>query len=248
MTSLFGLPLNAVPIIAAASLLLGITKTSFPSAAILVVPLLALVVDSRTAAGLLLPIYIVSDIAGVWFYRKEGKPGKAFRLLPWAAVGMAAAVLFGSAVDEHTFQRMLGILIIVTLGINVFLEPERMARIPHWTTPLIGILAGFTTMIGNASGPIMTIYLFMMGLTTFGFVGTISVFSLIVNVSKIPIHLFVWRSVSPDAFLISAVMLPVVVAGNLIGRHVLRRVPPKIFRAVMLSMAGLAGLRMLLFA
>ena len=54
-----------------ASLFIGLSKGGLPAIAMLSVPLLSLSMSPLTAAALLLPIYILSDMVGVWLYRRE---------------------------------------------------------------------------------------------------------------------------------------------------------------------------------
>ena len=51
----------------------------------------------------------------------------------------------------------------------------------------MGLVAGFGTMVGNAAGPVMTIYLISRGLRKQEFIGTSAWFFFIVNLSKLPI-------------------------------------------------------------
>lgn len=235
----------ALGTITLAAFLLGAAKTSFPTATIIVVPLIALVLDSRAAAGILLPVYVVGDIVAIVLYHRESETAKVLRLLPWAVTGIALAVFFGAAVEESTFQRVLGALVLATVGLTIAIRVGEEGSIPRWLGPPIGIIAGFTTMIGNAAGPVMTIYLLAMGLTTSSFVGTAAIFFGILNVTKIPLHLFVWRSFPVDGLLVSLAMAPVVLLGTWAGAKLLRRVSPRVFRLVMLATAAVAGVRLL---
>lgn len=232
--------------LALAAFLLGAAKTSFPTATIIVVPIVALVLDSRAAAGILLPVYVVGDIVAIALYHRESEPSKVLRLLPWAAAGIALAVFFGARVDETTFQRVLGVLVLMTVVMTVVIRLGAESPVPRWLAPPIGIIAGFTTMIGNAAGPIMTIYLLAMGLTTRSFVGTAAILFGVLNLAKIPLHLFVWQSFPLNGLLVSLLVLPIALLGTWTGATLLRRVSPRLFRLVMLSTAAIAGLRLLL--
>ena len=54
-----------------ATLLVGSSKGGLPLVGMLAVPLVALQISPVVAAGLLLPIYITSDVYGLWLYRKS---------------------------------------------------------------------------------------------------------------------------------------------------------------------------------
>jgi uncharacterized membrane protein YfcA len=176
-------------LLAGAAFLLAATKTSFPSAGILVVLLLATQLEARTALGILMPIYVFADVAALFFYRDRVRLGIALRLMPGALVGMAIAVLVGAGLSAGIFNRILGAVILATVTLTVVIgdrSSDIAERLPRWTVPLIGVVAGFATMIGNSSGPIVSIYLILGGLAKQAFVGTSSVFYLLVNLTKLP--------------------------------------------------------------
>lgn len=52
-----------------AALLVGAGKGGVPVVAMLSVPVMSLAMPPVMAAGLLLPIYVVSDMFGLWAYR-----------------------------------------------------------------------------------------------------------------------------------------------------------------------------------
>ncbi|MCB2152665.1 MAG: sulfite exporter TauE/SafE family protein, partial [Rhodobacteraceae bacterium] len=54
----------------AASCFVGLSKGGLPAVGMLGVPVLSLVISPVTAAGLLLPVYVVSDMFGLWAYRR----------------------------------------------------------------------------------------------------------------------------------------------------------------------------------
>jgi len=52
-----------------AAFLVGLSKGGLPMIGMLAVPLMALVMPPLQAAMLLLPIYVASDLVGIWLYR-----------------------------------------------------------------------------------------------------------------------------------------------------------------------------------
>jgi uncharacterized membrane protein YfcA len=155
----------------------------------------------------------------------------------------------GAGLSAGIFNRILGAVILATVTLTVVIgdrSSDIAERLPRWTVPLIGVVAGFATMIGNSSGPIVSIYLILGGLAKQAFVGTSSVFYLLVNLTKLPLHLWVWESVTPEMFLWSVKVLPAAIAGAFLGRWVLPRVPAKAFRITVLVLAALAALRLII--
>lgn len=232
-------------IIAFAALALGVAKTSVPAGTVIVVPLLASQMPGQLAAGLLLPLYVAGDISAVLAYRKDAQPLVAVRLLPWALVGIGVATAAGLYAPDRFFQIMLGSVVLLSVMATVVFPPERVSRLPRWIAPIVGAVAGFATMIGNAASPIMGVYLLLMGFQKERFVGTIGYFFLITNVVKLVPHIFVWRSIDLSTALTSLFVLPVLLIGTRLGPRLLRHVKPSLFRAIVLTFSALAGLRLI---
>ncbi|MEX2442738.1 MAG: sulfite exporter TauE/SafE family protein [Alkalispirochaeta sp.] len=235
-------------IAAAGALVLGAAKTSFPTAAMLVIPILTLRLDARMALGILMPLYVFADVVAITSYRRGLNIATALRLLPGAAAGMLIAVVVGQHLSAEVFNRVLGALILTTVGLTVVLRSgaNGAARnLPRWSVPIIGVAAGFATMIGNSGGPLVSIYLVLGGLANQSFVGTASIFYLLVNLTKIPLHLVVWQSVTWQQMLtVSAIVFPAALAGTVIGRWVLPRVPEEAFRRIVLTLTAVAAVRL----
>ena len=74
---------------ALAALLIGLSKGGLSMVGVLGTPLLALVISPVKAAAILLPIYVVSDLFGLWAYRREYERRVLAIILPAAIVGIA---------------------------------------------------------------------------------------------------------------------------------------------------------------
>ena len=108
----------------------------------------------------------------------------------------------------------------------------------------MGLVAGFGTMVGNAAGPVMTIYLISRGLRKQEFIGTCAWFFFIVNLSKLPIMsgLGMLTTDTLGFGLIVACLVPV---GAILGIWLLRIIPQRPFDVLALSLAGLAAVRLI---
>ena len=105
---------------------------------------------------------------------------------------------------------------------------------------------GFTTMIGNAAGPVMTVYFLSMRLAKYDFIGTGAWFFALVNLTKLPLQIFFWGAITPTTLAFDALMLPALGAGALIGIWAVRHIPEKPFRIVVMALTVLAAGKLLL--
>jgi len=113
-----------------------------------------------------------------------------------------------------------------------------------WFAPTMGVLAGFTTLVANAAGPLMALYLLAMGLPKMEFVGTTAVFFLLLNLFKVPFMVNLGL-ITTDSFGVNLALAPAVWLGAWAGRKLLRRLNQKLFENLALGLAAVAGLHLL---
>lgn len=89
---------------------------------------------------------------------------------------------------------------------------------------------GFTTMIGNAAGPVMSVYLLSMRKEKMEYIGINAWFFLVVNLQKVPFQIFAWDNINWGSFSLNLLMLPVIGIGALLGIRLVKLFPEKAFR------------------
>ena len=114
-----------------------------------------------------------------------------------------------------------------------------------WFTAATGVLAGFGTAMGNAAGPVMSIYLVSKRLDKHEFLGTSAWFFFFVNVSKVPVFLLI-GVITPATLRCDLMAAPVLVVGALAGAMALKRIPQVAFDTLVLALAGIAAVRLIL--
>ena len=99
-----------------------------------------------------------------------------------------------------------------------------------WYSALFGLLGGFTTMIGNAAGPVMSVYLLSMRKEKMEYIGINAWFFLVVNLLKVPFQIFAWDNITWHSFSLNLLMLPVIGIGALLGIRLVKLFPEEAFR------------------
>lgn len=107
-----------------------------------------------------------------------------------------------------------------------------------------GSLAGFTTMVANAGGPVMSLYLLSTGATKLRFMGTAACFFFAVNLVKLPFSIGL-SLVTVDTLRTALVLVPLVLLGALLGRRLLRAIKQSVFERLVIVMTVLASLFLL---
>jgi uncharacterized membrane protein YfcA len=103
-----------------------------------------------------------------------------------------------------------------------------------WFAIILGLSGGFVSMIGNAAGPVMALYLLSMRLPKNSFIGTGAWFFFVVNLSKVPLHVWSWKTITLDTFILDVMMLPAIASGAFIGIWVVRLFPEKLYRILII--------------
>jgi len=170
-------------------------------------------------------------------------------VMPWALVGIVAGWLALGRVDDTGAGRMIGALIIAMLALHYWrsrtLSEEELAKVPSWFAPMIGLVAGFTTMVANAAGPVMVLYLLAMRLSKLEFLGVAAAFFLIINWVKVPFAVQLGL-ITPDSLALNLWLLAPVAIGALVGRWVIARIDQHAFENITFALAVLASVKLLM--
>jgi uncharacterized membrane protein YfcA len=166
-----------------------------------------------------------------------------------AFVGVVIGWSLLGRLDEATFKPLIGIIIIL-LCFGQLLRmwrPHLFTTIPH-TKPFawsMGILGGITTMLANAAGPVIALYLLAVSLPKLKLVATGAWFFFVLNIAKIPFSANL-GFITTESLLIDLILAPCVVAGLIFGLMVVRRLPQKVFDTFLLAFTAVAAIRMVL--
>ncbi len=199
---------------------IGMAKTGINGLGTVIVPILAFIFGAKPSTGIVLPMLCAADLFAVVYYRRSAEWKYIIRLLPWALAGFALALLTDHWVPDKGFKTLIAICILI--GLVVMLWNEWKAKDTHvlsawWFTALFGIIGGFSTMIGNAAGPVMSVFLLSVRLPKNSFVGTAAWFFMIINYLKLPLQYFVWHNINKNTLLLDLSLLPAIIVGLWLG-------------------------------
>lgn len=227
--------------------LLGLSKAGIKGIGVVIVIMLAFVFGEKASTGILLPMLIIADIMAVAFYTKYAKWNYVFKLLPWMLVGVLIGVFTGHYVSELLFKRIMATIIFVSLALMYFLEKKKTLNIPNnvAVASSAGLLAGFSTMIGNLAGPISNIYFLAMRLPKNEFIGTAAWTFFIMNLFKLPFHFFVWKTVTPKTLILNSTLIPALFLGFFLGIYIVKLLSNLNYRRFILFATAIGALILL---
>ena len=235
--------------IAFCATMMGITKTGIPGLGILAVPLMAIVFkDTKESTGLLLGILILADVFAITYHRHNARWQHIFRLLPVAVCGIVAGYFGLKVVNNEQLKPIIGIIVLLMLAVNYWRTHGREENdnipAPRWLAFWLGLIAGVTTMMANAAGPVMIIYLLAMRLPKIEFVGTSAWFFFMVNWIKVPFSANLGL-MNAESVKVNLLMLPFIFVGSMLGIFFLKRIPQRAFTTVVQLLATAAAVKLL---
>lgn len=230
--------------------LVGLSKTGLPGVGILVVPLMALILPAKESVGVVLPMLIFADLFSAGYYRHHAQWKHLVRLFPAAFAGIIVGFLLLDRVSNRQLAPIIGIIVLVMLGLKArtmfakTAEGETGREAGRWLAWPMGFAAGVTTMMANAAGPVMVLYLLAMGMEKRKFVGTAAWFFFIVNWVKVPFNVRLGL-ITLESLKLDVLTFPAIALGAAAGILLLKVIPQKLFNLLALLLAAAAAVKLL---
>ena len=114
----------------------------------------------------------------------------------------------------------------------------RLARLVY------GSLAGFTTMVANAGGPVTSMYFLACRYPVKAFLGTTAWFFFLVNLVKLPFSISAGL-VNTTTMSLTAICAPVVIVSALAGRRLAEPMDQRVFEPVIVALTIISALPLL---
>jgi uncharacterized membrane protein YfcA len=225
--------------------LMGLSKTGIPNVGTLTIPIVAYLFGAKESTGVILPLLCIADTIAIAYYRRKFDLKPILPLLPWSLIGLVFALLLGHSLDSSAFGLWMGACL---LGSVVWLLWAQLlnkeVRFPqtHWINALFGLLIGFTSMLGNAAGPVVALFLLSSRIDKYQFVACSVWLLMILNFIKLPLQWLVWDNIHYDFLIMAIKVMPLVLIGGMCGIWLIRRINEARFRQVTLWMIVIASL------
>lgn len=234
----------------AAAVIVGLSKTAIPGAAALAVAMFAAVLPARSSTAALLLLLIVGDVLALTLYRRHADWATLLRLAPSVIGGVVIGAVVLALADDGMVRRVIGVILLIMVAVTLWLRrpsvrPTEPREDGRGALVGYGTLGGFTTMVANAGGPVMSLYFLAAKFDVRSFLGTAAWFFAIVNLTKLPITiglgLLSWQVVVMDLLL-----APAVIVGGALGWFVARRLTQSVFDVIVLVLTAATALFLLL--
>ncbi len=231
-----------------AAFCIGLSKSGFSGISLVSVFLLADLYGPKASVGLALPLLIAADLMAYPAFIKHGSWRPVWKLLAPALFGLGIGWWMLGWIEDATARRVIGgcVLVMVALQVSRRWKPEVFDR---WVRSRgfglgAGVLGGFATMLANAAGSVIQLYLMARNVPKMELIGIGARFFLLINLIKVPLNARL-ALITPDSLLENARLFPAVVLGIFSGKWLIRHVPQAAFEWMIVVFSVLAGLRLL---
>lgn len=223
-------------------IILGISKGGFTTLALLTVPIMALVISPVQAAGITLPILVLSDIVALASYRRDYDATTLKIMLPGAMVGILIGWTTAAWVTEHHIRLIVGV-VAVLFALNYWFR-HRMHQQPHGANVAKGsfwaVITGFTSFVSHAGGPPFQMYAVPLRLEPRVFAGTMVVTFAVINAVKLGPYFLLGQFDSTN-LATSAVLLPISIPATFLGVWLVRRFETEAFYRIVYAAIFIVG-------
>ena len=231
-----------------AAFLAGLSKTALNGIGPFTAAVAALVLPVAQSTGFVLLLLLAGDLVAITVYRAHADWRVIRKLAPAIVVGILLGVALMSSIDAQLLRRVLGsvLLLLVTMQ---FIQNRRPAlfddvELPRWVTNSAGTTAGFTSMLANAGGPVMNLYLLNVKSAVLGFLGTTAWVFFAINLIKLPFSIGLGL-LTGEMFMTALVCLPALYLGAWMGLRIARRISLETFKRLILLFTAVAAVNLI---
>jgi len=248
-TDLSQLATNEIFWLALGALLIGIEKAGIKGLSMVAVSIYAIILGGKASSGLLLLLFMLADLFAVRHYYHSAQFKLVFQLLLPAIIGVFLGAILGKFIDDKVFKGIIAFIILGSLALMIWPRFSAHANNSAKSTYLakgIGLLTGFSTMIANVSSHILAVYLLALRLPKKEFIGTVVWFFFLINIIKLPFHIWSWETIQVSTLGLALSTIPIIGVGFLLGLFIVKRIDERSFRYLILGVTLIAALKLLL--
>ena len=231
-------------------IMIGMEKGGIAGLTIIVVPLMASIFPPTYSVGILLPMLLFGDLLGIYHFRKHVLYKEVLKSLPLVVTGIFAGYLFlkYGNFSDITLKKLIGIIVLFMLAFSEWQKRKNSGVLPKANIAImcfLGVMGGATSMVANAAGPVMVLYLLYLGLSKEQFMGVRAWMFIIINSIKVPLHIEL-GNITLESLSWNLKLIPAVIAGFIIGAFILKKIPQDTFTKIIKILAILACLKLII--
>jgi uncharacterized membrane protein YfcA len=223
-------------LIALSAFIIGLSKAGLKGIDMLNVTIMTIVFGGKASTGIVLPLLCVADVLAVIYYHRHAQWSHVIKLMPWMVIGILVGVFVGKDLNEAIFRKVMATIIVLTVVIMLVIEFRKAMVMPNNKLFVsgMGLVSGFTTMLGNLAGAFSNIYFLAMRLPKNDFIGTGAWIFLLINWFKVPFQIFYWNNITTTSLLTDLALVPFLVLGFWCGLKLVAQIKDDLYRKVVI--------------
>jgi len=232
-------------VLGGSALTAGISKSGVPGVAMLGAVFVPMVMSAKLSTAYVLPFLLFADIIAIAYWRRSAVMRYIIALLPAMFTGIIAGFFVMDRIPDAVYGKVLGSIVILLLSMDAVCRHLKI-RIPEHSRIFawgMGFLAGVMTMLANAAGPALMLYLLTMNISKEQFVGTSAWIFFAINLFKVPFSIALGL-MTLDSLNVNLMLLPCVILGSILGVHLMRRISGPMFEKMMRVMVLIGGIKL----
>lgn len=230
--------------VALAAFILGLSKSGIKGISVIIVAMLVFVFGAKTSTGILLPMLIVGDVFAVIYYHRHTQWNYLVKLLPFMIVGVLLGTWIGKSLPEEVFRKYMAVVIFISVVVMIWWDQRKSKHVPEGLAfaGFMGLTSGFVTMVGNLAGSFANLFFLAMRLPKNQFIGTAAWLFLIINIFKVPFHIWSWETITWSSTKVSASTIPFIFIGLFVGIRILKHINDRRFRQFILITTAIGAI------
>lgn len=226
--------------------LVGLSKGGLGGAfALMGVPVMSLVMPPVLAAAVLLPVLLSMDAASLWIWRHWRDREVLKIMLPAAMIGIAIGWATAAVTSDAVVRLLVGVVALgfaarALFGKLIGMAPRHVPAM-GW---LWGTIAGFTSFVAHAGGPLFQIQVLPKRLDPKLYTGTSVLFFAILNAVKV-VPYAALGMFEQEVLISAALMLPLSILSVRIGAAIIKRMGPEVFYPFTYTMVLIVGAKLI---
>lgn len=244
MDVLFDQSVASWVLISLAAFIIGLSKSGIKGIEMVNITIMAIVFGGKASTGVVLPLLCFADVMAVKYYHRHAQWSHFWKLLPWLAIGILVGVIIGKDLNEVLFRKIMAIIIIVTVALLLLIEMGKSISVPEnrFFAVFMGLIAGFTTMLGNLGGAFSNIYFLATRMVKNDFIGTAAWIFLVINFFKLPFQVIYWQNISLESLRIDLILLPALLIGFFTGIAIVKKIKDNSYRKIVFVLTVLGAI------
>jgi uncharacterized protein len=225
-----------------AAFIIGLSKAGLKGIDMMNVTIMAIVFGGKASTGIVLPLLCAADILAVAYYNRHARWDHFWKLIPWMVIGILIGVFTGKDLNEALFRKIMALIIVFTVIIVLAMEMRKTTKVPtnRLFVATMGLVSGFTTMLGNLAGAFSNIYFLAMRMPKNNFIGTAAWVFLVINLFKVPFQVIYWKNITVTSLMTDLYLLPALLIGFWAGIKIVAKIKDDSYRkiVIVLTMIG----------